>query len=119
MCSSDLACCLLTQPAAHLSPSVSPSQAWSDLALALLPAADHDPAPPPPGFSPYLMAYTLLYSFVWEERVLPIHLDLEAPNKFMRVSGWWLTARSRLGWLLGGGLALMSMPVVPPGQLLC
>eukprot|EP00887_Chlorella_sp_A99_P006330 scaffold3.g6330.t1 len=36
------------------------------------------------GFGPYLLALAVGYSWVWEEKVLPVHLDLEAPNKFFK-----------------------------------
>lgn len=36
---------------------------------------------PPPFF---LTRMTAMYACVWEEHILPAHLDLETPNKFVR-----------------------------------
>lgn len=54
------------------------------------------------GFAPHLLAYITIYAFLWEEYILPYHLDLGEPNKFVRAMA--VRERRRLGSAACGGV---------------
>lgn len=36
------------------------------------------------GFAPYIIGFISSYALIWEEHVLPVHMDLGVTNKFVR-----------------------------------
>ncbi|KAL6768406.1 hypothetical protein ACKKBF_B39030 [Auxenochlorella protothecoides x Auxenochlorella symbiontica] len=82
------------------------------------------------GFAPYTVGYVAMYACVWEEHILPAHLDLETPNKFVRamvmvnmalIAVYWLyadVATYTLLRLLNETLLVLCVRLPPPGAKL-
>lgn len=55
------------------------------------------------GFAPYAIALISSYALLWEEHILPVHLDLGVTNKFVRpimVRGWRVCWGLFIVWIL-------------------